>query len=74
MKQKFMCIVIFALFSAVAFANENVESNGDLLESSGESNVEMLESNAESLESTAESNAKSLESTAFIESTDFEDI
>ena len=83
MKQKFMFVLAFALFGAVALANENVESNGDSFESSGESNVEMLESNGESLESaesvanfsdSAESNAKSLESTAFIETSDFEDI
>lgn len=70
MKQKFMCIVAFALFSAVAFANENAESSGDSLESSGESNIEILESTADSLES----NAESSESTAFIETSDFEDI
>ena len=77
--------MVFALFSVVAFANENVESttessgesNIEILESTAESNadsIEMLESNAESLESTAESNTDSTQSTAFIESTDFEDI
>ena len=74
MKQKFMCVVAFALFGAVVFANENAKST---TKSSGESNVEILESAADSLEiqgDSAESNADSTQSTAFIETSDFEDI